>query len=379
MATSQVSAATRMLLSIRNIRFDIFNQERIIKQLLKADSEQLKDSFIEQCMQTMFSHTNTHVTVSLERLLDVTGNLEIQDMEEGFDFACNMTPDAADKSKPIDSERVFFDLAMNIANQGGFIYVGPDEKARKWEIKDSGSKAFNKLFHSLYQKQLLPGLPNSRIISPKDVDKLIGPEMVQANGKVVPFKKERLAVFKEFAQADAWTKLARILSSAKQGDGSYIFDFKSIREISNAFPVSFGQDPFYKKAALLPILFANHANTRGENVTVDGIVAADYRLPQVLHSIGILEFSPELINKLENEEIMSADDLMVIQMRAASIYVCKLLSEYLGIQINQVDAALWQSMKGGSLKRLQDETLKLATVQGKKITYKHMLVPTFRF
>ncbi|MBI3308267.1 MAG: hypothetical protein HYZ79_02715 [Candidatus Melainabacteria bacterium] len=290
-----------------------------------------------------------------------------------------MTSEAADRTKPMDPERVMFDLAMNVANQGGFIYVGEDGKARKWEIKGSGARAFNDLFHALYAKGLLPGLPNSKITGPQDVDKLIGPELIQVNGEAAPFTNDRLAVFKEFASSNAWAKIASIVDYARQDENNFTFDFKSVRDIASAFPISFGQDPLYKKAALLPILFANNANTRGKNVTVSGIVAADYRLPQTLHSIGVLDFSPELVQRIENEEVMSPDDLMVVQMRAASIYACDLLSKYTGMQINEVDAAFWKAMKDGSLQPLQEEAVLEAQRQGRKITLKQMLVPTFSF
>ena len=87
----------------------------------------------------------------------------------------------------------------------------------------------------------------------------------------------------------------------------------------------------------------------------------------------------EVLENVESEEIIPADHVMVQQMRAASVYVCDLASKYSGAPINQLDAALWNAMKDGSLKELQNTIQENAKAQGRKITNKHMLVPTFNF
>ncbi|MBI3590506.1 MAG: hypothetical protein HY094_03895 [Candidatus Melainabacteria bacterium] len=354
-------------------------QKKIAAKSSSQAPSQLKQNFMDWCNRVLYSHPNRHVVIDFDRVHEIANSLKPQDPSNAFDFAPDMTPEAADRSKPINPELVFFALALNTANQGGYIYEGPDGKAVIWQKDGIDVKAFNDLFCELSEKNLLPGLPKSRIKKPSHVEKLMKPELVQENGDPVPFLQDRLQVFKEFAAPGAWEKLATILNSARQQDGSYHFDFKSIYDIAKAFPISFGRDAFLKKPALLPMLFASNANTRGEKVSVDGIVAADFWLPWTDHNTGMARFSDGLVESLENKEIMHPDDLRVLQMRAATVVISDLTAQLSGKPINEIDALKWLEKISRSLQKFQDETKVIAKTCGKKITQNHMLVPTFNF
>ncbi len=340
---------------------------------------QLKQNFFDWCIHVLLSHPNRHVTIDLDRVNEISKTLEPQDPAKAYDFADDMTPEAADRTRPINPELVFFALALNISNQGGYIYECPNGKPAVWQKDGIDVNAFNDLFRELSEKDLLPGLPESRIKNPDDVETLMKPALVQENREPVPFLRDRLQVFKEFASPGAWEKLAKILNSTRKEDGSYHFDFKSIHDIAKTFPVSFGRDVFLKKAALLPMLFASNANTRGEKVSIDGIVAADFWLPWTDHNTGMTKLSDEIVESLEKQEIMRPDDLRVQQMRAATIVISDLMAQLSGKQINEIDALKWLERLDGSLRTFQDETKAVAETEGRKISKNPMLVPTFNF
>lgn len=81
---------------------------------------------------------------------------------------------------------------------------------------------------------------------------------------------------------------------------------------------------------------------------------ADYRLPQILQALGILELSPQLQRRLQQSELLCVHAPEVIELRAASIHAVELLRETiieqeteLSCHVNAVvlDFYLWDLIK----------------------------------
>lgn len=94
----------------------------------------------------------------------------------------------------------------------------------------------------------------------------------------------------------------------------------------------------------------------GEFHDIDTITMfADYRIPQMLHTLGCLEYSSRLKSRLDNLELISSGDSMEIELRACSIWAVKLIVEELKKTINTntastvnailVDFYLWDTAK----------------------------------
>ena len=144
--------------------------------------------------------------------------------------------------------------------------------------------------------------------------------------------------------------LRDILYSTRSNSRSkqHHFTFDHIRALTELCPLGFGDDPFLKKAMLLPILFAGLAHNRiaAGSVTMDPMVAADYRLPQTQHAIGMLRFSDELVERLNAEELMQQDDEMVMDIRTGTVLVQNMLLTHpdvmtKGIQSHHLDGDQW--------------------------------------
>lgn len=251
------------------------------------------------------------------------------------------------RTDPLDMQRVFFEMAVIVANQSGFIYEGDDGRAHKWEIDGSGAKAMVEKMAELRDAKLVPYLD---VKDAAEVDARIGPLFDD-----VPYKSKRMDIFREFADEAAWDAIGDIVENAKRDDGSYLFDFDTIEALAAAFPAGFGEDPFRKKAALLPMMVAVHARNRGAEVAVTGIPATDYRLPETLHAAGVLEFSDELLAVLESEKGLKEDDPMVAELRAATVRAVEVICDKSGMGVDEVDAALWLSTKNGEMQKFREE------------------------
>ena len=72
---------------------------------------------------------------------------------------------------------------------------------------------------------------------------------------------------------------------------------------------------------------------------------ADYRVPQILHSLGCLRYSPALVRKLDAGEPIEAGSRLELEIRGCSIWCVELLRRELqrnwGRDVNAVLLDFW--------------------------------------
>lgn len=96
---------------------------------------------------------------------------------------------------------------------------------------------------------------------------------------------------------------------------------------------------FYKRAQLLTSDIL-HVREKCDKTKVDYTNlagCADYKIPQVMHCYGILEFSEELEQKIENKEPIEKDSDMEIEIRANDIVVIDYIAEKMKNEIPRID------------------------------------------
>ena len=69
---------------------------------------------------------------------------------------------------------------------------------------------------------------------------------------------------------------------------------------------------------------------------------ADYKIPQTLRALGIIEYESELANKVDNYIILESGSREEIEIRSATIWVCELLAKEINIPPVLVDNVLWK-------------------------------------
>ena len=93
-----------------------------------------------------------------------------------------------------------------------------------------------------------------------------------------------------------------------------------------------------KKKALFAILDSNTFS--GVSCTFE--VPADYRIPQVLVHLGVLEYSTDLQRIIEQDEIIPENSKIEIQIRESSIDACNQIAKNCGCTPFDVDSYLFQ-------------------------------------
>ncbi len=76
-------------------------------------------------------------------------------------------------------------------------------------------------------------------------------------------------------------------------------------------------------------------------------IFADYKLPQVLRHYGVLEYAPELSQRIDNYELLQPGGEEEVELRAATIWACELLRHEMSrlagqpITAVEIDLLLW--------------------------------------
>lgn len=70
---------------------------------------------------------------------------------------------------------------------------------------------------------------------------------------------------------------------------------------------------------------------------------ADYKVPQILRALGVLEYDPGLAKKLDDYQILKVGSREEVEIRAATIWSGEFLAHQAGIMPVEVDNVLWKA------------------------------------
>lgn len=112
--------------------------------------------------------------------------------------------------------------------------------------------------------------------------------------------------------------------------------------LANYFPKSYN-DVFLKKAQLTLMLCSSEYTYRHPDVKVDlsATIAADYQVPKVMRSMGILEYSDDLSAAIANNQLIASGSKEELAIRAATILAGEEISKKAKIAVPQIDWWIW--------------------------------------
>jgi len=161
-------------------------------------------------------------------------------------------------------------------------------------------------------------------------EKLAG--ILNENGIEMPLLDERLSVIKEIGRVLLEEFNGEVSNLVKAANGDAM---KLLGLILSSFPSfqdsSFFQEQeifFHKRSQLLVADICNNSDFNMENM--DQLTAcADYKIPQVLRRLGVLEYSKELAEKVDQKDLIPRDSEEEIEIRAATIWAVEHIKEEL--------------------------------------------------
>lgn len=290
---------------------------------------------------------SAHVKINTEKLNEVSASLQINEVEHWVKFS------------PFDIYKLDLEQAVNfllIMHSIGFCYWGMP----KWTVEYKNQEfdgaygmiaALGKAIENDY-----PVLDFSYL---SKISKSDFANVLRGNVKI-PLFSERLNIVREIGKAAANKFNVSFLSAVKEANT----DLELMKIITDNFP-SFSDKSsykenevyFYKKAQLLvsdlfqivPKGMLKIKDT--SNLTT----CADYKIPQVLRSLGILEYSNDLAEKVDAKIEIPRDSEFEVEIRANTIWAIEKIkqnvkSRYESIESIFINDQLWlasQSNKDG--------------------------------
>lgn len=209
------------------------------------------------------------------------------------------------------------------------------------EYKKS-SALFYSVVKSVEEKKLSLDIDKISLITRQDLINILG-------GYETPFLDDRYHNLMETVS---------IIGTKKEDFFQELYNLNTENELLNyivkTFPsfndVSYYNNQeidFYKRATLLVRdLFEVSKTIRNNIKSIDNLLAgADYGIPRTLRDHGVLVYSNELSDLIDNETYIEANSDFEVEIRANMIYAMELIKENLSMKIRTIDLdhAIWLS------------------------------------
>lgn len=173
----------------------------------------------------------------------------------------------------------------------------------------------------------------------------------------IPLLKERFEIIKQLVSE--YKQISNITQSMSANSdiellNNIVNHFSNFRDIS----LYKGREIYFFKRAILLVgdLILNNSFISKSVKNDDNMTGcADYKIPQVLRHLGILEYSDDLTTLIDERQEIQHDSEMEVEIRANMLYAIELIKEKLhqnGIDMNsvQIDNALWLLSKNKEFK-----------------------------
>lgn len=156
----------------------------------------------------------------------------------------------------------------------------------------------------------------------------------------MPLTESRLAILEEVAGFERFLKL--IMLPLLAGDAEMNTQLAST--IATLYPAAYA-DPFLKKAQLVLGLITTNFKPRKLTFNTELTAYSDYRIPQVLRHLGILEYSPALADKVANGTLLESGGSEEAAIRAATLLACAKLAAASDLSDMEIDSWLFEQTR----------------------------------
>lgn len=153
----------------------------------------------------------------------------------------------------------------------------------------------------------------------------------------IPLKQERFNILSESLDFEKAKEAIDIITKAVYSNN---INLTTAIDVAQILPLSF-DEPYYKKIQLALYEIGALAKHWDLSPHVDLTIAADYQLPKVLENLGVLTYSNNLIEKINNKTLIDKDSAEEKAIRAATILSCEEISHHHNMEIPLIDRYLW--------------------------------------
>ncbi|MBA44302.1 MAG: hypothetical protein CMF62_09930 [Magnetococcales bacterium] len=273
-------------------------------------------------------------SINLQRLEDVAktiGQPDLTDWE--FYLPVMLQRDMAGMDQLRHREAAYF-FFVQTALQYCFWDFDADGNQTHWcykgDPKAKGSRGCVAMTIDMYDKGVFPGL----CIRQSDVRRKLAKYVAD-----MPNAESRLDILEEVGN---YEKFCTEVYNPLLLSGTASTELAS--KMAAAFPKAFA-DPFLKKAQLVLGLIVTNFAPRKIAIKPDLTAYSDYRVPQVLRHLGIITYSDELAQKVDNGELIASGSAEEKAIRAMTILACARLAAESGLTDMEIDSWLFEQSR----------------------------------
>ncbi|MDD5750744.1 MAG: queuosine salvage family protein [Candidatus Pacebacteria bacterium] len=217
---------------------------------------------------------------------------------------------------------------------------------KRWTIKDKGKEINGYFALALALKKAIKKYPLLNAdylseISHKDLADILAP----CNGQAIPLFEKRLAIVRQTGAVLAKKykgQALNVIREAKQSGAKMVElvfrDLPSFRDTA----VFHGKKIYLLKRAQIltaDVWGALGGKGLGRFKDIERLTCfADYKIPQILHHFGVLEYSPELLRKIKSEKLIAAGSSEEIEIRANTVQAVERIRQALERQGRKIPA-----------------------------------------
>ncbi len=216
----------------------------------------------------------------------------------------------------------------------------------KWTVEIEGKKLDGAiaLFRCLEEEvKRNPDFLNSNELTNLSDEHL---EEILKGNTVIPLFRERLECLREMGKVDLLKVFHESENDAIKLADLMISNFPKYNDVSE---FDGKEVAFYKRAQLNSKMISDLLVGSGKEElgNLDKLTAfADYKIPQILRRFGVLEYTQELANKVDNFELVEPNSKEEVEIRANVIWAVELLKQELKkkydfVTSSHVDSMLW--------------------------------------
>jgi len=324
----------------------------------KQISSQDEDLILESLKRVI--ENSSHVKTNLLRIKEVAKWLKDYDFpQQNYDFYPDLNKE----------DLVQFAFFLNSIN---FQFREFQEPWRKFEVECQG-RVYGGFFGLAYS--LRKALENGISILDSDcLANLTGEEalkFLKGRNMVIPMFEERVRILNEIGFALSEKYEGKFFNFLKISDRAFdkgnglverlVEEFPAFNDVRIYKPTG-TMVRFYKKAQLLMACLHCNPNSGFKLEDIDQLtVFADYKLPQALRDLGILEYSKDLADRIDNRVLILEGSDEEVEIRAHTIYASDILCNEVNkcrkdmITPNKIDEYLW--LEGKKSKRPRHFTM----------------------
>lgn len=289
---------------------------------------------------------SSHVTTNFAKIREIAQ--ELKDYEfphQNYDFYPDLSRDYL----------IQFAFVLNSIN---FQFREFKDPWRKFEVEYGGEiyGGFFGLAHSL-RKAVEEGIPvlDSKYLANLSKEQAL--KFLKGRNILIPMFEERVKILNEIGTVlseryrGKFSNFLKISNKAFDNGKGLVerlaTEFHAFNDVRIYEPTK-TLVKFYKKAQLLFAVLHCNPNSGFKLADIDQLtVFADYKLPQALRDLGILEYSKDLAYKIDNRILIPEGSDEEVEIRAHTIYASDILCKEINklrkgkVTPNMIDEYLW--------------------------------------